>query len=68
MISWMLGRGQFARQSLLSLNSGRAKHVEACDEDHQDRGSTPLASTFSNCPQVAYFSVKAALGANFWER
>ena len=32
MISWMLGRGQFARQSFLSLNQGRAKHVDACDE------------------------------------
>ena len=44
-ISWSTGRGQFARQSFLSSNQGRAKHVETCGESHQDRGSTPLAST-----------------------
>ena len=41
----MLGRVQFARQFALFLNERRAKHVETWVERHQDRGSTPLAST-----------------------
>lgn len=57
-ISWSTGRGQFARQSFLSSNQGRATHVETCGESHQDRGSTPLASTSLSFGDLRRFSVQ----------